>query len=173
MIAVSAHVYNEEVQTYLSAGFDGFLPKPLDKEALSDMLQKNLTDSVSNQPIFNPPEKNQDDETHIVNAKTIEQDISILGQSKMKEIIDIFDEMAKDILQLMQEAENNGDPNQLKALAHKLKGSSGSLGLLALYDMCLDIEKTDQPIIAYQKIKSQLPNLIQQSSDSLHRLVNR
>ena len=91
----------------------------------------------------------------------------------MKEIIDIFDEMAKDILQLMQEAENNGDPNQLKALAHKLKGSSGSLGLLALYDMCLDIEKTDQPIIAYQKIKSQLPNLIQQSSDSLHRLVTR
>ncbi|MYM58769.1 TMAO reductase system sensor histidine kinase/response regulator TorS [Vibrio sp. OCN044] len=173
MIAVSAHVYNEEVQTYLSAGFDGFLPKPLDKEALSDMLQKNLTDSVSNRPIFNSPEQNQDDETHIVNAKTIEQDISILGQSKMKEIIDIFDEMAKDILQLMQEAENNRDPNQLKALAHKLKGSSGSLGLMALYDMCLDIEKADQPIIAYQKIKSQLPNLIQQSSDSLHRLVTR
>lgn len=42
MIAVSAHVFNEEVESYLSSGFDGFLPKPLEKEALSELIVEQL-----------------------------------------------------------------------------------------------------------------------------------
>ncbi|MCZ8489403.1 hypothetical protein O9992_26790 [Vibrio lentus] len=38
MVAVSAHVFNEEVESYLASGFDGFLPKPLEKEALAQLL---------------------------------------------------------------------------------------------------------------------------------------
>ncbi|MGB1281184.1 MAG: response regulator, partial [Vibrio cyclitrophicus] len=42
MIAVSAHVFNEEVESYLASGFDGFLPKPLEKEALSQLIVAQL-----------------------------------------------------------------------------------------------------------------------------------
>ncbi len=42
MVAVSAHVFNEEVESYLASGFDGFLAKPLEKEALSALIQKML-----------------------------------------------------------------------------------------------------------------------------------
>ena len=42
MIAVSAHVFNEEVEEYLASGFDGFLPKPLEKEALENLIIAQL-----------------------------------------------------------------------------------------------------------------------------------
>ncbi|MFA0521285.1 response regulator, partial [Vibrio sp. 10N.222.55.E8] len=42
MIAVSAHVFNEEVESYLASGFDGFLPKPLEKEALAQLIVTQL-----------------------------------------------------------------------------------------------------------------------------------
>lgn len=42
MIAVSAHVFAEEVERYLAAGFDGYLPKPVEKEALATLIQDVL-----------------------------------------------------------------------------------------------------------------------------------
>lgn len=173
MIAVSAHVYNEEVETYLNAGFDGFLPKPLDKDSLAEMIQNILRES---RPTYeNDTSSNQVNPYgyEIVSSKTLERDTKILGQTKMTEVIDIFDDTTKTILESMQNAANERNSSQVKALAHKLKGSAGSLGLRALQELCSSIEKSESPIAAYQTVESQLQHLAQQSSQTLRQLVNK
>lgn len=40
IIAVTAFAYNDDKEKVLSRGFNGFLPKPLEKNALIEMLHK-------------------------------------------------------------------------------------------------------------------------------------
>ncbi len=47
-IAVSAHVFAEEVESYLNAGFDGYLAKPLNRSELAEVLNEKLALRLSN-----------------------------------------------------------------------------------------------------------------------------
>lgn len=172
MIAISAHVYDEEVQSYLAAGFDGYLPKPLDKDALCHMINSSLQGHslVLEQSDLEP--NYQPVSSHIIDVSVVSKDSLILGNEKMKEIITLFDKSADETLNLMQTAAEQDDPNQIKQLAHKLKGSAGSLGLLALFDACLDIEKSQQPVSDYLADKDQLLSLIEISKQALNQLVD-
>ncbi|NUW69834.1 TMAO reductase system sensor histidine kinase/response regulator TorS [Vibrio coralliilyticus] len=172
MIAISAHVYDEEVQSYLAAGFDGYLPKPLDKDALCHMINSSLQGHslLLEQSDLEP--SYQSVSSHIIDISVVSKDSLILGNEKMKEIITLFDKSADETLNLMQTAAEQDDPNQIKQLAHKLKGSAGSLGLLALFDACLDIEKSQQPVSDYLADKDQLLSLIESSKQALNQLVD-
>ncbi|NOH72753.1 TMAO reductase system sensor histidine kinase/response regulator TorS [Vibrio pectenicida] len=171
MIAVSAHVYKEEVQSYLTAGFDGFLPKPLDKDALAEMIENTMLSQTLTQQ-NNHRLQNELSADSVINPKIIEQDVLILGSKKMIEIIEIFDDTANSILSSLQDALDETNSKQVKALVHKLKGSAGSLGLNALCEICVSIEKSEHPIEAYQHTQSKLLTLIQQSSEALHQIIN-
>ncbi|EEZ81873.1 sensor protein TorS [Vibrio alginolyticus 40B] len=100
MIAVSAHVFAEEVERYLAAGFDGYLPKPLAKEALAALIQ----DALDGKPLLLPQNadctpfdqispqeqelqskvvqapKTKEPDVVIINPSVIESDIENLGQ---------------------------------------------------------------------------------------------
>ncbi len=45
VIAVTAHAMKSDAQRFLSSGFDGYLPKPLEYNALCDVLDEFLSDS--------------------------------------------------------------------------------------------------------------------------------
>ncbi|MBU2895154.1 TMAO reductase system sensor histidine kinase/response regulator TorS [Vibrio hepatarius] len=172
MIAVSAHVYKEEVQSYLKAGFDGFLPKPLDKDSLAEIIENTMLGQTITQQ-NNHQLHSELSLDRVINSKIIEQDTLILGPKKMKEIIEIFDDTANSILRSLQDALDETNSKQIKALVHKLKGSAGSLGLNELYDICLSIEKSEHPTKAYKHVQSKLPTLIQQSIQALYQVVSQ
>ncbi|MCG9677258.1 TMAO reductase system sensor histidine kinase/response regulator TorS [Vibrio sp. Isolate24] len=169
MIAISAHVYNEEVQSYLSAGFDGYLPKPLDKDALSDVIQDSLEGRALS---LVSTEHEKTSPLVLIDPNVVEEDSLVLGSEKMREIINLFIAGANEALNFMQIAAEQDDPNQIKQLAHKLKGSAGSLGLLALFDVCLSIEKSQQPVKDYLAFRAQLQTLIDESKQALNKLVD-
>lgn len=167
MIAVSAHVFAEEVERYLAAGFDGYLPKPVEKEALATLIQDVLDGkqlllpqsgeclplsetSDTNLTIENQVEQDhqqrEEPEMVIINPSVIQSDMKILGREKMLHIIDLFRNTSADVLgQLVESAEKN-DSLAVKNLAHKLKGSAGSLGLTALMNTCQSIEIAAEPL---------------------------
>ncbi|MCX9715277.1 response regulator, partial [Vibrio cholerae] len=114
-IAVSAHVFNEEVAGYLAAGFDGYLPKPLVKEQLAAMLRQQLTaksgddadmrdkaESHDTSSIFDngQPQGEPSPEAQAVRKEWVavmdhakfEQDVQILGVEKMREIVGYFEQ---------------------------------------------------------------------------------
>lgn len=103
MIAVSAHVFAEEVERYLAAGFDGYLPKPVEKEALATLIQDVLDGkqlllpqsgeclplsetSDTNLTIENQVEQDhqqrEEPEMVIINPSVIQSDMKILGREK-------------------------------------------------------------------------------------------
>lgn len=170
MIAVSAHVYDEEVQSYLAAGFDGYLPKPLDKDALCVIVQNSLD---GQKLILEQTECYEDDsnmeQRAIIDSKIINADMEVLGKAKMRDIGHLFNQGADEILKLLESTHDN---NGVKQLAHKLKGSAGSMGLNALFDICLLIEKDSEPLTCYIDNKQALIQLVQHSKQALNELLD-
>ncbi|MFA0133110.1 TMAO reductase system sensor histidine kinase/response regulator TorS [Vibrio splendidus] len=204
MIAVSAHVFNEEVESYLSSGFDGFLPKPLEKEALSQLIvtqldgkalllpQPDPNDSICSQN--SKPQRNKGNELYssqmasvvsdlaikasqtedegeipvkLIDSNVIKGDLSILGLEKMKQIVGLFEESSRVTLSEMVEASDLNNGREVKSLAHKLKGSAGSLGLLQLFNACQVIEASSDPLGEYRGKDSELSKLVQESLKAL------
>ncbi|TWD40909.1 two-component system sensor histidine kinase TorS [Vibrio crassostreae] len=204
MIAVSAHVFNEEVESYLSSGFDGFLPKPLEKEALSQLIVAQLDGETLLLPQPDPNDavckqngnrviKSNHDELHstqvadvltkratttdaqdegdtpvkLIDSKVIEGDLSILGLEKMKQIVVLFEESSNLTLNELVEASEADNGREVKSLAHKLKGSAGSLGLSALCSLCQSIEASEAPLLHYRDNDQALSELVKDSLEAL------
>ena len=203
MIAVSAHVFNEEVESYLSSGFDGFLPKPLEKEALSQLIVAQLdgktlllpqpdpndavckqngnrminanSDECSTQMVdvlakYTTTTDSQDEggtPVKLIDSQVIEGDLSILGLDKMKQIVVLFEESSNLTLNELVEASEADNGREVKSLAHKLKGSAGSLGLLALYNLCQSIEASEEPLLQYRDNDHALSELVKDSLEAL------
>ncbi|OMO31840.1 TMAO reductase system sensor histidine kinase/response regulator TorS [Vibrio sp. 10N.222.47.A9] len=208
MIAVSAHVFNEEVESYLSSGFDGFLPKPLEKEALSQLIVAQLDGKTLLLPQPDPNDavckqngnrviKGNSDEcstqmvdvlakyttttdsqdqgdtpVKLIDSKVIEGDLSILGLDKMKQIVVLFEESSNLTLNELVEASEADNGREVKSLAHKLKGSAGSLGLLALYNLCQSIEVSEEPLLQYRDSDHALSELVKDSLEALLTYVS-
>ncbi|MBE8564100.1 TMAO reductase system sensor histidine kinase/response regulator TorS [Vibrio sp. OPT20] len=208
MIAVSAHVFNEEVESYLSSGFDGFLPKPLEKEALSQLIVAQLdgktlllpqpdpndavckqngnrvikgnSDECSTQMVdvlakYTTTTDSQDEgdtPVKLIDSKVIEGDLSILGLDKMKQIVVLFEESSNLTLNELVEASEADNGREVKSLAHKLKGSAGSLGLLALYKLCQSIEVSEEPLLQYRDNDHALSELVKDSLEALLTYVS-
>ncbi|EJH2588438.1 TMAO reductase system sensor histidine kinase/response regulator TorS [Vibrio parahaemolyticus] len=192
MIAVSAHVFAEEVERYLAAGFDGYLPKPVEKEALATLIQDVLDGkqlllpqsgeclplsetSDTNLTIENQVEQDrqqqEEPEMVIINPSVIQSDMKILGREKMLHIIDLFRNTSADVLgQLVESAEKN-DSQAVKNLAHKLKGSAGSLGLTALMNTCQSIEIAAEPLDTYNAQQGLLDEQVAASVNALDELM--
>ncbi|MGF1800782.1 TMAO reductase system sensor histidine kinase/response regulator TorS [Vibrio gigantis] len=205
MIAVSAHVFNEEVESYLASGFDGFLPKPLEKEALARLVvtqldgktlllpQPDPNDSICQQNNLGYCEKHTGselvvetkaehpdqgespvasiDSKVIIDNKVIEGDLSILGLDKMKQIVGLFEQSSLETLKELVDANDAGNAREVKSLAHKLKGSAGSLGLLALFDVCKNIEISSDPLTQYRDSSEYLTELVKDSLTALQQHV--
>ncbi|EMC8461340.1 TMAO reductase system sensor histidine kinase/response regulator TorS [Vibrio alginolyticus] len=191
MIAVSAHVFAEEVERYLAAGFDGYLPKPLAKEALAALIQDALDgkplllpqnadctpfDQISPQEqelqskVVQAPQKKEPDVV-IINPSVIESDMKILGRDKMLHIINLFRSTSTDVLSKLQASAEDNDSKEVKNLAHKLKGSAGSLGLTALMNACQAIEAAAQPLDTYNATKDDLVSQVSASIQALDELM--
>lgn len=188
MIAVSAHVFNEEVEEYLASGFDGFLPKPLEKEALARLIVTQLTGRRLLLPQPDPSDRmcsaqkgevdsvNDVDETInqqqevdvlIIDPKVIEGDLAILGKEKMQSIVGLFEESSQVILDEMAMASEAKNSREVKSLAHKLKGSAGSLGLGKLHQVCLAIEAASEPLTEYENTVGALIETVEESNQAL------
>jgi two-component system sensor histidine kinase TorS len=186
MIAVSAHVFEEEVERYLAAGFDGYLPKPLVKEALGVLIQEALNGkpmllpqrekSVSNEELLADSVNienthSTENDIEFVNPDVVLFDMKILGRDKMLNIIDLFRTSSMDVLALLEISANNNDSHEVKALTHKLKGSAGSLGLNALMNTLQSIEAASDPVDTYRQKQNVLIEQVLASISALDELM--
>ena len=173
VVAVSAHVFDEEVANYLSAGFDGFLAKPLNKNELYQLIQnklEGLTDKDGTQMLEEQLDIVSDDT--IIDSSIVLNDMKILGKEKMREIGQLFTEVSSVAIQDFSAAKTNKDNLHMTQLAHKLKGAAGSLGLKALHSLCLEIEIAEKPLETYTNKQKELMSCIETSKDALENLLN-
>ncbi|MCG7497791.1 TMAO reductase system sensor histidine kinase/response regulator TorS [Vibrio sp. Of7-15] len=182
--AFSAHVFNEEVEGYLSAGFDGFLPKPLVEKQLEESIVKALSgrDLLLDQSVVQGAElslsKDQEIEHEgfqsdsealvILDDCVLANDLAVLGDKQISKLVSLFEMSSNDTLKPLLVALKAEDYKAVADLAHRLKGSASSLGLQQLHQLCLQFEVAGKEGDLSQCKASEMAYLVEASQQALH-----
>ena len=170
IIAMSAHVFHNEIARHLDAGMDAFVGKPISPERLSEALADVLLRgrrgrhwdrdlaTCGRSELFDPA--------------TLLEDFQILGAKRTARMIAAFQDAKGRQLAQLEDALKNRDWSTTARIAHALKGSAGSLGLGALATAAQSLEaaaKTGDKRQIEESF-SGFPALVEQSCAALLRV---
>ena len=131
IVAMSAHVFQNEIAHVLDAGMNAFVGKPVSPERLAEALAQVVLRRKRSVvvPVAHAPE----DGRHVVlNPGVLDDDYMILGPDKTGRMVDAFFHGATRKVEQLAHAVTGGDWSTVAYIAHNLKGSAASLGLSAL-----------------------------------------
>lgn len=120
IIALTANVMNHDIDTYLQAGCNKALGKPIDKDALENVLVSYLHLERDNQNKWD----------------------SLLKSEKFQQINANYLASLPDYLKQIKTLYNNRDCETLRALAHSIKGSAGCFGFDNIYHSASALEQS-------------------------------
>lgn len=118
IIALTANVMKHDVDTYLKAGCSEALAKPIDKDALENVLVRYL---------------------HIEKDSKNKWD-TLLNSEKFKQINENYRSKLPEHLEQVSELHKNEEWEELRALAHNLKGSAGCFGFTNIHQAAAALE---------------------------------
>jgi CheY-like chemotaxis protein len=139
IVAFTAHVLVEEREKVLRAGMDDYLTKPIDPEELSAVLSRQLGTAARAAMISPTPTQPQ------VRSQAGAEDLTRLellqpGLRRSPQAVETFFRKAPEDLTQLHEAVRAMRHDEVRRIAHKLKGSAGSLGALQLARLCERLE---------------------------------
>ena len=131
IIAMSAHVFQNEIAHVLDAGMNAFVGKPVSPERLCEALAQVVL--RRKRGVVVPVEHAPDDGRHVVlNRSVLDDDYMILGPDKTGRMVDAFFGGTVRKVEQLAHAVAGEDWSTVAYIAHNLKGSAASLGLSAL-----------------------------------------
>ncbi len=127
VIAMSAHVFTEEVDEYIGAGMNGFLGKPF----LLEDLDYAISQAVIGREIIITKTRRQGDQAtpQLIDTSMIDDDISRLGLDNVQQLAGLFFQSADQLQTELNQAILQDDFERLAKLAHKMIGAAGNFGL--------------------------------------------
>ena len=127
VVAMSAHVFTEEVDQYLSAGMNGFLGKPFSLEDLElAIAQAFKGDEVV---IAKSGQPGKTHSLRSIDTSIVKDDIDRLGLDNVEQLAELFFKSVGDFKAGLIEAMSDSDYDAMEKLAHKMGGSAGNFGL--------------------------------------------
>ncbi len=136
IIALTANVLPEDVQSYLDAGMDDYLAKPFSKDKLREVIMRWLPHSRASL------EKNAEAES-LSKAATLDMGKLHVLQEMMgegyDELVETYIARSQDLLEAI--LQNEQDMEKLIRDVHSLKGSSGTMGASKLFTCCETLEQ--------------------------------
>ncbi len=177
IIAMTANAMKGDKSKCLDAGMDDYIAKPIDVYLFLDKLQLWLqpvksinseTETTQNiektAPAFDENKKIDDSKQSIIWDKDDAMK-RVLGKEKLLYVLinSFLEEMPSRIIQ-MQLAVDNKDPEQVRHLAHIIKGVSGNLSGMELQQKALEIEifAKANDIESYKNLWPELKNSYEQ-----------
>ena len=180
VIAMSAHVFNEEIDYYLCAGMNGFLGKPFSLEDLEHAIAQVMSGReviITNTSQPNEPRKHIQFDTSV-----IDNDIAKLGLENVEQLAKLFFQSADQLNASLVDAMTQNSFELITKLAHKLNGAAGNFGLLRLCALLARIETQarnatkltntllEQFQIEYNEAITTLSDYLSQQKESLARI---
>ena len=139
IIAMSAHVFQNEIAHVLDAGMNAFVGKPVSPERLAEALAQVVL--RRKRGVIVAAEHAPDDGRHVVlNRSVLDDDYLILGPEKTGRMVDTFFDGAVRKVEQLAHAVADEDWSKVAYVAHNLKGSAASLGLSALENRARGLE---------------------------------
>jgi len=131
VVAMTANAMPGDREACITAGMDGYLAKPIELQALADVLRNSLaevpTEAVA--PAI--------DAARLDHLQSM-QDAS--RPSMVRELIDLFSADSAAHVQRIVDAHARGDAEALRTLAHRFLSATQNIGALRLSALCAHIE---------------------------------
>lgn len=161
IFALTASVQPSVVRSYLQAGMQGILGKPLQLASLRQALAGQLQP-----PPLQAPQG-------LLDQGLLDTHRSLLGEQKLQDLLQILADALDQQQPLLADALAAEDCTEVLHLAHRLAGSADSLGFCALARVLRELEKAaqqaDRPALASLAARLQRP--WQESRALLQRLL--
>lgn len=132
IVVLTANVFSEGRAAAQAAGVDGYLTKPLEPAALVRVLQGSL-------PLPIPASQEEDPPLDPVILAQVRAVFS--SPEAWQEMIQTYRQDSEALLGSLRQALEQRDPQAIARLAHRLKGSSSTLGAKRLAELCQQLEK--------------------------------
>lgn len=167
IIGMTANAVGNVKNEGLEAGMNEYLTKPVKLEGLTVALTNAY--QQGNQTTPSQPKLDLE-KTPLIDEKEFQELSAAIGDDAegMLELIDTFLEDAEALVSAIAQANQEEDIQQLQHQAHTLKGTSGNLGLTALYEVCQDIDHlAKQENLASAELIQQLETTYQDTVSAL------
>ena len=163
IIAMSAHIFPQEIEEFLRAGMDGFIGKPIDLQRFMLLIQD--VQKASKKLVSLP----QEHTAELLNEAILEQDLDALGQATMGEMIELYLRSSQHLEADLMAAYQRQQWPTLADHAHNLKNAAGSLGLEALHSLAhqLETQAKHGQIDSVGLIMDDLASLVHKSEQQL------
>lgn len=162
IFALTASVQPALVRNYLDAGMQGILAKPLKLESLRQAL-------AGESPLSEPEPENQ-----LMDWQLLHTHRTLLGEQKLHGLLGVLRDSINQHRVALTEAIEAGDCTEVAHLAHRLGGSSDSLGFRALAEVLRALEEAAiiNDTLAVQALVPQFQGLLQRSQGVLADVLN-
>jgi CheY-like chemotaxis protein len=151
IIALTANVMNHDIDTYLNAGCDKALGKPIDKDALESVLVSYLHLEKDNQNKWD----------------------SLLKSEKFQQIADNYLANLPTYLNEVKALQHSDDWEALRSVAHSIKGSAGCFNFDDIYQTAGALEDNlkSNNKVPRNELVNNLIAAIEHSIDTNNKLV--
>jgi two-component system, sensor histidine kinase and response regulator len=171
--ALTASALSNEVERCLEAGMDGLLTKPLEPAKLREVLEKvglaATPELLAQARAPKPAEPERTAPLDLRTLRAIADDDPLFVADLARTFAVGAEEIARDLSQALAA----GDRPQLTALAHKLKGSSLSVGATEVARLSAQVEREsrNQPFDALKTLIETLHAAVEECVTYMHEHV--
>ncbi|SQH77847.1 Sensor histidine kinase/response regulator TorS (fragment) [Shewanella benthica] len=158
--AFTAQLQADDLSHYQQAGFDIVLGKPLNMQSLAawiGLASEANVDNAENVAVAETRTETVADEiSQLLDLTQIDQDIEYLGQEAVTEILALFIDSSQAQVSALHTFTADSP-----RLLHALKGSSASMGLLALSKLCQSLEKNQYQACQHEQVVNSLTRSVE------------
>ncbi len=164
IIALTADIIPGARERYIEAGMNDYLQKPINTDVLDQILNKWSVQKLQEYP------KTQQEE-FLIDQKIIQNLQNEMTNNELIKVYDSLWENIKDDIENLKQATEKQQINNIRSLAHKIKGTAGNFGLSYLSNCAYDIERNASDALIAQKKLSELSKILFKSQQEIIKIL--